>query len=138
MLKPTPTLCLLRVKSLNGNKCVQVYCTSFHHVSVFPIKSKDLAHTTLDLYFKRVGIPAKMIPDNARELTQGGFRKKCLKVQCPIAPIEAYTPNANDAESAIRELKRHYRRVMITTGAPECLWDYCIEWCAPSSESRCA
>ena len=30
----------------------------------------------------------------------------------------------------IRELKRHYRRVMTETGAPEVLWDYCLEWCA--------
>ena len=44
--------------------------------------------------------------------------------------IEAYTPNANIAESVIRELKRTYRYTMTAKNVPEILWDRCIEWCA--------
>ena len=44
--------------------------------------------------------------------------------------IEVDTQNANLAETAIRELKKHYRRVMMETNAPEVVWDYCLEWCA--------
>ena len=71
-----------------------------------------------------------MISDGAKEQVQGQFRKKCRRAQCPLHPIEPYTPNANLVEGVIRELKRHYRRVMTETGAPEVLWDYCLEWCA--------
>ena len=119
-----------KVKSVRGNKCCQIYCTPSHYIKAVPMPSKKNAHESLDVFFKRVGIPAVMIPDNAKELTQGEFKRKCQRAQCPIHPIEAYTPNANIAEDAIRELKRHYRRIMIETGAPEVLWDYCIEWCA--------
>ena len=44
--------------------------------------------------------------------------------------IEVDTQNANLSETAIKELKKHYRRVMMETNAPEVVWDYCLEWCA--------
>jgi hypothetical protein len=42
-------------------------------------------------------------------------------------PIEVYTHIQNLAESAIRELRRMYKRAMRETNAPHVLWDYCIE-----------
>ena len=125
----TDTL-IARCKSLRGNTCAQVFATAFHFVRVFAMESKKDAHYSLDDFFREVGVPQVLIPDNAKELTQGQFRRKCRRAQCPIHPVEAYTPNVNLAEAVIRELKRHFRRVMIETGAPEVLWDYCLEWCA--------
>ena len=125
----TDTL-IARCRSLRGNKVAQVFATFFHFVRVFPMESKRDAHYSLDDFFREVGIPQVLIPDNAKELTQGEFRKKCRRAQCPIHPVEAFSPNLNLTESVIRELKRHYRRVMIETGAPEVLWDYCLEHCA--------
>ena len=119
-----------KCKSLRGNTCAQIFATAFHFAAVFAMESKKNAHLALDDFFKHVGIPQILVPDNAKELTAGEFKKKCRRAQCPIHPIEAYTPNQNLAEAVIRELKRHYRRVMIETGAPEVLWDYCLEWCA--------
>ena len=74
--------------------------------------------------------PRAMIPDNAKELTEGDFKRKHNKAQCLIKPVEAYTPNANIAEHVIRELKRMHRRVIMSKGVPEVLWDYCFEWCS--------
>ena len=84
-----------------------------------PIKSKGEAHLTLTEFFQEVGIPNKMIPDNAFELTMGEFRKKCNKAQCRIRPIEAYNPNDNLAEDGIREGKRKYRHTMTNKNVPE-------------------
>ena len=123
----TDTL-IAKCKSLRGNKYAQVFATAFHFSRVIPLKSKGDAHQALDEFFTQVGIPAAIIPDNAKELTQGEFKKKANKAQCPIKPIEAYTPNANVAEHVIRELKRSYRRIMIEKTVPEVLWDYCLEW----------
>ena len=117
---------IARMKSLMGNTCAQIYATSFHWVGVWPMKSKSEAHFTLDQLFSRVGVPRVIIPDNAKEMTQGQFRAKALRAQSTIHPIEAYTPNLNIAEDAIRELKRTYRRLMIDTRTPECLWDLCL------------
>ena len=83
-----------KITSLRGNKCAQIYATSFGFVAAHPIPSKGDAHLTLDEIFRTVGIPSSMIPDNAKELTEGDFKKKCQRAQCPILPVEPYTPNA--------------------------------------------
>ncbi|CAB9505252.1 Reverse transcriptase (RNA-dependent DNA polymerase) [Seminavis robusta] len=118
-----------KVTSLLGNKCAQVYCTPFHWCHVDPMKTKSEAHLTLDSLFQKIGVPRVLIPDNAKELTMGEFRRKAQRVQCPIHPVEAYTPNQNFAEDLIRELKRTYRRTMTTTDSLECLWDMCFIFC---------
>jgi hypothetical protein len=100
--------------SLRGNKCAQVlvYATSFDFVAAHPMKAKSEAHLTLDKVFRTVGIPSSMIPNNATKLTEGEFKRKCLQAQCPILPVVPYTPNANYAEGAIRELKKLFCRQM--------------------------
>lgn len=112
--------------SLEGNKYAAVYCTPFHWICVDPIEKKSDVHYTLDTLFRRVGVPHTLIPDNAGELTGGEFKRKALKAQSVIRPIEAHTPNDNIAEDGIRELKRMYRRAMIRTNSPRCLWDLCL------------
>ena len=112
-----------KVKSLLGNKCCAVYCTPFHWIAVDPIEKESDVHQTLDTLFRRIGFPRALIPDNAQSMTEGEFKKKALKAQVPILPIEAYTPNANIAEDGIRELKRAHRRTMAATNTPEVLWD---------------
>ena len=81
--------------------------------------SKKDAPTTLIDFFRDPGMPASIVPDNAKELTQGDFKRFCRKAQCPITPVEAYTPNRNEAEAAIREVKQHFTKTMIDTAAPE-------------------
>jgi hypothetical protein len=49
----------------------QIYATLFGFVAAHPIPSKGDAHLTLDEIFCTVGIPSAMIPDNAKELTEG-------------------------------------------------------------------
>ncbi|MGH3054924.1 MAG: hypothetical protein ACRDL7_08105, partial [Gaiellaceae bacterium] len=39
-----------------------------------------------------------------------------------------YSPWQNKAEIAIRELKKHFRRIMNRARAPEGLWDFCLEY----------
>ena len=76
-------------KSLRGNTCSQIFATAFYFACVFPLKKKGDAHEGLDEFFTQVGVPRKLIPDNAKELTQGQFKKIASKAQCPIRPIEA-------------------------------------------------
>ena len=119
-----------KVKSLKGNTCAQIYCTPFHWITAEPMQSKKEAHKTLDSLFRKVGVPRVIIPDNARELTQGEFKKKVQRVGATIRPIEAYTPNANIAEDGIRELKQTCRRMTSSMNTPEVLWDSCLVFCA--------
>ena len=117
-------------KSLQGNNYAQVYATPFHWVAVIPMESKSDAHYTLDALFKKVGVPRVMIPDNAKELTEGWFKKKVLRASSSLHPIEPHTPNANLCEAVIGELKRAYRRAMLASNAPQCLWDLCLQYVA--------
>ena len=120
---------IAKCKSLRGNTCAQVYATAYHFVCVYPMEKKGDAHLTLDDFFRDKGCPPVMVSDQAPELVGGDFKKKCRKAQVKLHPVEAYTPNANLAEHAIRELNRLWRRTMTETGCPEVLWDYCYEWC---------
>lgn len=120
MLAMTPSL-------FNKYTCAQIYCTDFDWTKVYPMKSRQEAHYTLDMLHQRYGAFKVMIPDNAKEFILGSFKDKLRRAGTVIAPIEAYSPNQNRAESAIRELKRMYRRAMIESNAPEVLWDHCFE-----------
>ena len=117
-----------KTKSLRGNSCAVVFATTFHWIRVYPIPKRKDAHIALKSLFKDFGVPHTLIPDNARELTGGEIKVTADKAQCSIRPVEAYTPNQNVAETAIREVKRAYRRHMIGNHTPGPLWDYCIQY----------
>ena len=115
-----------KTKSFQGNSYAQVYATPFHWVAVIPMAKKSEAHYTLDTLFRKVGVPRVMIPDNAKELTEGWFKRKVQRASSTLHPIEPHTPNANRCEDVIRELKRAYRRTMLDTNCPQCFWDLCL------------
>jgi hypothetical protein len=115
-----------KIKSLKQNTCAQIYVTPFHWTRVYPMKSKSDAHLTLDLLHKDIGVFQVVIPDNAPELVAGEYRRKVVHAGSVLKPVEAYTHNQNLAESAIRELRRMYRKAMMATNAPHVLWDHCF------------
>lgn len=123
----TDTLCA-KVKSLDQNSYAQIYATDFHWTKVYPINAKSEAHLTLDqLHKDYYGVFHTIIPDNAKELTQGNFKRKAERAGSVLRPVEAYTHNQNKAEAAIREIRRMYRKAMRATNAPHVLWDHCIQ-----------
>ena len=119
-----------KCKSLRGNKFASIYATAGQFVRAKCMATKSDVHYTLDDFFDKIAVPSVMITDGAREFVKGQYSKKLKRAQCQQHTVEAETPNANQAEAVIRELKIHYRRVMLETNAPEVLWDYCLEWCA--------
>jgi hypothetical protein len=116
----------IKTKSLRQNTCAQVYVTRFHWTQVYPMRSKGDAHQTLDRLHQDWGVYHTIVPDNAPELSAGEFRRKAIHAGSRVKPIEAYTHNQNMAESAIRELRRMYRKAMIATNSPHVVWDHCL------------
>jgi len=114
---------MAKCKSLRGNRVATVHCTPFHWIRYDPTPERRDAHKTLDLLFHTVGIPSALIPDNAKELTKGEFRKKAARASCSIYLIEPYTSNANLCEDGIRETLRGFQRMMSTINTPGVLWD---------------
>ena len=113
--------------SQRGNKYAQVYATSYGWGRSFPMARKGDAHHTLDLLFKRDGVPPEMVMDGSKEQTQGQFAKKLRDAGCHKRQIEPYSPWMNAAESQIREIKRGSARSMLKQPTPKVLWDHCIE-----------
>ena len=67
------------------------------------MKKKEDAHLTQDKLFRLIGFPLALIPDNAKELTQGRFLRNAQKAQVAVLPLEPYMHNLNFAEDFIRE-----------------------------------
>ena len=84
-------------------------CHRFSLDLVLSIEVKRDAHEALEKLIQDHGIPNHIIPDNTPELVAGEFKRKGLKYGTTLKPIEAWMPNQNLAESAIRELKRSYQ-----------------------------
>jgi hypothetical protein len=62
------------VKSKRQNTHAQVYCTDFGWTRAYPMKTESEAHYTLSSLFKDVGVPNKMVMDNAKMQVLGKFR----------------------------------------------------------------
>ena len=114
-------------KSKRGNKCAQIFATDFGWGRAYPMTSKGLAHESLSVLFAREGVPPVMMMDNAKEQTQGDFRRKCREADCHIKATEPHSPWMNAAETQIRELKRGVTRKKLRTQSPKKLWDHCLE-----------
>jgi hypothetical protein len=113
--------------SRSGNKCAQVYATSFGWARAHPMTRKGEAHETLSLLFHRDGVPPTMVLDGLKEQTKGDFKRKLHEADCHARQTEPYSPWQQAAEGCIRELKRGESCKMIKTGSLKGLWDHCIE-----------
>ncbi len=113
--------------SRSGNKCAQVYPTSFGWARAHPMTRKGEAHETLSLLFHRDGVPPTMVLDGLKELIKGDFKQKLREADCHARQTEPYSPWQQAAEGCIRELKRGVSCKMIKTGSPRVLWDHSIE-----------
>jgi hypothetical protein len=123
----TATLFAGTPSSCSGNKCSQVYSTSFGWARAHPMIRKGEAHETLSLLFHCDGVPPTMVFDGLKELFQGDFKRKLCKADCPARQTEPYSLWQQAAEGCICELKQGVSHKMIKTGSPRVLWDHCIE-----------
>lgn len=118
------------VKSRRQNSYAQVYCTDFGWVRAYPMKLESEAHHTVSKLFKDIGVPWKMVMDNAKTQVLGKFRKKTKEADCPVRSTEPHSPFSNAAEGAVRELKKATGRLLTESGASKRVWDDCMEYAA--------
>jgi Reverse transcriptase (RNA-dependent DNA polymerase) len=109
------------------NEYAQVYTIPPMWIKCYAMKARSDAPETLKELLRDVGAPEKFIMDGSKEQSLGDFRKACRDAGCKIHVTEPYSPWSNQAELAIRELKKSTRRKMIASDAPARLWDDCIE-----------
>ena len=73
----------------SGNKCAQVYATSFGWARAHPMTRKGDAHETLSLLFHRDGVPPTMVLDGSKEQNKGDFMMNCVR---QIATLDRLSP----------------------------------------------
>ena len=61
---------------------------------------------------KEIGIPSKIVSDNALETTDGKFKSICIDYAITRTTTEPYSPWQNKAELQIREVKRNVSSLM--------------------------
>ena len=120
--------------SLRGYNSGQVMVAENFHTKFYPMKSKADAFVSLNAYCMKYGIPNPIITDNAGEELGSDWDRVLEKFLMDQRTTEPHSPWQNKAEAAIRELKKHFRRIMNRTRAPEVLWCYAMEYVAEICE----
>jgi hypothetical protein len=87
--------------AVEGNKCAQVYTTSFGWCRAFPMQRKGEAHETLSLLFQHDSVLPSMTIDNSWEQDLGDFRRKCQEAVCHLKQTEPYSPWMQAAKGCI-------------------------------------
>jgi hypothetical protein len=77
--------------SRSGNKCAQVYTTSFGWARAHPMTREGEAHETFSLLFHHDGVPPTMVLDSLKEQTKGDFMRKLHEADCHARQTEPYS-----------------------------------------------
>jgi hypothetical protein len=77
--------------SRSGNKCAQVYTTSYGWARAHTMTRKGEAHETLSLLFHCDGVPPTMVLDRLKEQTKGDFKRKLREADCHARQTEPYS-----------------------------------------------
>ena len=92
------------------------------------MKRKGDAHETLYLFFKRDGVPLKIVMNGSKKQTLGFFRKKCQESDCHIKWMDPYSSWQLQADRTIRYLNKGAGRKMVREGAPKRIWDNALDF----------
>jgi len=105
-------------KTINGCKMAQIYVNDLSFAKMYPMKAKSDTSDTLKKFIQDVGIPHALHSDDAPELMQGNFKQTCKEFGINTTYTEPYSPWQNRAEGAIKELKKHVHRKMVSKRVP--------------------
>ena len=116
-----------KVKSTKVNTCAQVFASdNIDFIHVHPMATKSMAGSALQAFADDVGIPNELVVDGAGEQVgpKSEFMKTVNFLRCRLKRTEPYSPWQNNAETAIRELKKRWKNRMSTKKIPKRLWDF--------------
>jgi hypothetical protein len=111
-------------KSVNRHSCCQIFVNNVGFYHVTPLEHKLQASDALLEFTQQVGLPNHLHTDGSKAQTIGEWKSIIIKYHIKTSETEPYSPWQNRAESGIRELKCHTRRIMQRTNTPTSLWNY--------------
>ena len=120
------------VKSLHQNMAAQTYSHKVGFAACYPLPSTDGKQIgqTLQDFCHDFGVPEQLKFDGATVQTgaKTPFQQLIRLHNISYHVSEPRRPNQNPAESAIREVKKRWYRLMIKKNVPKRLWDYGLVW----------
>jgi Reverse transcriptase (RNA-dependent DNA polymerase) len=114
--------------SARGNTCVQLFVTAEGFVAGQPIKGKGDAFEVLEYMCREYGIPRLLVSDNAKEETLGNWGRIIKQNLIKQRTTEPYSSWQNRCEGEIREVRKHYTRIMALHQCPDAFWDFAMEY----------
>lgn len=114
--------------SARGNTCIQLFVTSEGFVAGKPIKSKADAHEVLDYVCRTYGVPQLLVSDNAKEETLGNWGRITKHYLIKQRMTEPHSGWQNRCEDEIREVRKHFARIMAIHKCPDAFWDFAIQY----------
>ncbi|GAX25842.1 hypothetical protein FisN_6Hu120 [Fistulifera solaris] len=113
--------------SLRGNKSAEVF-TDGSYVSVKPTPDKtgETVANALRELIQEVGIPQKIVTDDAKEKLgpKTKWMEHVRQYKMDWANTEPYSHWQNRAEDAIREVRQRWKLLQHRKSIPKRLWDY--------------
>jgi hypothetical protein len=107
---------------------VQLFVTSEGFVAGQPMKSKSDAHEVLDYVCRTYGVPQLLVSDNAKEETLGNWGRVTKHYLIRQRMTEPHSGWQNRCEDEIREVRKHFARIMALHRCPDAFWDFGIQY----------
>jgi len=90
------------------------------------MKGRGDAPSALRRFLDEVGLPSKMVSDNASEVRSAKWKEILNEFGVRERSIESYSPHSNYAENTVKVVKFSMVKLMEGRGIPIELWDYVI------------
>ena len=110
--------------SARGNTCMQIFVTAEGFVYGEPMKTKSDAYLALDKVCRTYGVPQLLVSDNAKEETLGNWGRISKQYLIKQRMTEPHSGWQNRCEDEIREIRKHYARIMSLNQCPDAFWDF--------------
>jgi Reverse transcriptase (RNA-dependent DNA polymerase) len=123
----TDTL-FMSTPSARGSTCFQLFVTSEGFVAGKPLKSKADAYEVLEYVCRKYGVPKLLVSDGAREELLGNWGRVVKQNLIRQRITEPHSGWQNRCEDEIRELRKHYARIMALHNCPDAFWDFAFDY----------
>ena len=114
--------------SARGNTCFQLFVTAEGFVAGEAMKSKADAWEALNNVCRDFGVPRLLVSDNAKEETLGNWNRVVKHHLIKQRVTEPHSGWQNRCEDEIREVRKHYSRIMAIHKCPDAFWDFGLEY----------
>ena len=113
-----------------GNKHAQIFANESFFATAYPMEHKSSAGQALKQFISNFGIPDKLVCDGAAEQVgkRTEFQSTVQKHAIDLHVTKPHHHNQSKVEGIVREIRKHWFRIMLKKKVPKQLWDYGIKW----------